>query len=83
MMRLQLTLQDFDMTLYDQLQEEVNKYAACTLLSGDQGDGGTTVWLSCEADMVHCMEVIAIADLYHVRDLQLTKQQPNEQPSSV
>lgn len=69
-MRMQLACDDFDIKNLESLKTAVNKYAACNVMTGNDGRGGVTCWVTCEADIVHCMEVAAMVDLYYVRDNQ-------------
>lgn len=59
-MKMSLTLSDFCMEHFDFFKEQVNRFAPCTVQVG----GEDTVFLTCTADMVHCMEVLAVSDLY-------------------
>lgn len=61
-LKMSVTLSDFPMSLLDDMKQELHKYTKCEIKQS-----GTEVQISCTADMVKCMEVVAIADKYNFR----------------
>lgn len=59
-MRMSIDLAGFPMSRFEDFKEQVNRYAKVNLMVG----GEDTVFLSCDADMIKCQQVIIIADLY-------------------
>lgn len=59
-MKMSLTLSNFPMLFFELFTKELAKYAEYSIQVG----GEDTVFLTCNADMVKCMEVVAIADKY-------------------
>lgn len=58
-MRMCLVIPDFPFEQVENLKARVNTFVLCTV----QYDG-KNVSVSCDADLVKCMEVISITDLY-------------------
>ena len=58
-MRMCLVIPDFPFEQVEQLTARVNTFAPCNV----QYDG-KNVSVSCEADLVKCMEVISVTDLF-------------------
>lgn len=58
-MRMCLVIPDFPFEQVERLKERVNAFASCNV----QYDG-KNVSVSCEADLVKCMEVISVTDLF-------------------
>ena len=59
MMRMCLTIPDFPFEQVKVLSERVNTFTPCTV----QYDG-KNIAISCDADLVKCMEVISVTDLF-------------------
>ena len=62
MMKLSILITGYPMLLLDTMKEELAKYTACEVVQL-----GLDVSITCTADVVKCMEVIAIADKYNFR----------------
>lgn len=58
-MRMCLTIPDFPFEQVEQLKARVNTFADCSV----QYDG-KNIAISCDADLVKCMEVISVTDLF-------------------
>ena len=58
-MRMCLTIPDFPFDQLERLKARVNTFVPCNV----QYDG-KNVSVSCEADLVRCMEVISVTDLF-------------------
>lgn len=63
-MKMSLRLTNFPMKFYDGYVKALSQYAHCRIEIG----GEDTVFLSCDANVVQCMEVVAITDLYYYSD---------------
>jgi hypothetical protein len=56
---MKLTLEDFPMDSFDFMKSELARHAKCKITKS-----GTKVMIFCDADVVKCMEVIAIANMF-------------------
>lgn len=61
-MKMALFIDDFPLKLLENMQRDIAKHADCLTKQH-----GKTVLVQCEADLVKCMEVIAIVDKYNFR----------------
>ena len=59
-MKMSITICGFPMLLLETMKRDLSKYAKCEVIQL-----GTDVKIVCEADLVKCMEVIAISDKYN------------------
>lgn len=59
-MKMALFIDGFPEKLLENMQRDIAKYADCLTQQH-----GKTVLVQCEADLVKCMEVIAIVDRYN------------------
>ena len=62
-MKLSILIANYPLLLLDLMKEELAKYTECEVLVL-----GCDVKIMCQADVVKCMEVIAIADKYNFHD---------------
>lgn len=60
MMKMSIWIADYPMLLLDTMKQELEKYTTCEVVQL-----GLDVSITCTADVVKCMEVIAIADKYN------------------
>lgn len=61
-MKLSITIFCFPLLLLETMQRELAKYAECQVHVF-----GNDVNIECKADVVKCMEVVAIADKYNFK----------------
>lgn len=61
-MKMSITICDFPMLLLETMKRELCKYTTCEVTQL-----GPDVNITCKADIVKCMEVIAIADKYNFK----------------
>ena len=59
-MKMTISLSGFPMNLLQDYIKEVNKYTKCTIQVG----GEDTIFVTCEASMTECQQVVIISDLY-------------------
>lgn len=59
-MKISITINDFPLLLLDSMKQELNKYVDCEVV-----ELGSDVKISCSADVVKCMEVVAVCDKYN------------------
>lgn len=58
-MRMSIRIDDFPLELLDNFNSQLSRYTDCTFVVTDN-----TVEVSCADELVHLMEVLAVADLY-------------------
>ena len=61
---MSLKLPGFPMKFYDNYIDALANYTECNVQVG----GEDTVFVNCSANVVKCMEVVAITDLYYFSD---------------
>lgn len=61
-MKMKLLIEQFPMDSLDYMKSELKRYAECTV---DQL-GANNILISCDADVVKCMEVLVIADKFNI-----------------
>ena len=61
-MKLAVTISDFPLPLLDSMKQRLEKVAPCDILQS-----GSEVSVTCNAEMVKCMEVIAVVDKYNCK----------------
>lgn len=59
-MKMSITISDFPLLLLDTMKQDLSRYAECEVTQL-----GADVKIVCTANMVKCMEVIAISDKYN------------------
>lgn len=59
-MQMSIIICDYPLLLLDTMKQELQKYTNCEVLQL-----GADVQIKCTADVVKCMEVVAVADKYN------------------
>lgn len=60
-MKMALFVDDIPTALLELMQKDLDKYVKCAIQRRDR-----TLLIQCEADVVKCMEVVAVVDKYNV-----------------